>query len=395
MARKIIPASFAGATRTLNEFVSSGQLAGGAAMVVRHGQTVYRDYAGYADVEAGRPIGENTIYALYSMGKVITVTALLRLYEAGLFHMHQPVGDFLPGFRDQRVAVEVEPGKVDLVRAKSPVTMRQLFTMTSGVLYPSDDTPAGRLAAQFRQEYAKSGKSMLTRDVADAYGAAPLAFHPGDRYMYGFSHDVLGGVLEAITGKRFGDYLKEEIFEPLGMRDTGFYLSEEQATRMAFIYRAEDGKLTKMEREGDDPPVTVRPDFESGGGGLFGSMEDYARFGRMLVGGGTLDGERILGRKTIELMTSNHLTPKQYETFDFREGSQRGCGYGLGVRVRNDVAASGLNISLGEFGWDGFAGTWFSGDPKEDAVLLFMIQRVPGGQDWMHYRMLATMYAGM
>ncbi len=394
MSNTIVPAGFAGASRTLNEFVSKGEVAGGAALVLRHGEVAYRDYAGYADLEARQPIAEDTIYAIYSMSKVITSVALLKLYEAGLFHMHQPIGDFLPNYKQQQVALEVEPGKVELVPAKSPVTMKQLFTMTSGISYPNPDTPAGRSMEELQEGFRKAGKDLVTKDFVNEAAKAALAFHPGERYMYGFSTDVLGGVLEAITGKRLGDYMREEIFEPLGMKDAGFYLTQEQLSRTAAIYRAQDGKLTKVPSE-ETRAGTERPNFESGGGGLFCSIGDYARFGQMLLNGGALDGQRILGRKTVELMRTDHLTPAQAATFDFREGSQRGCGYGLCVRVRNDTAYAGLNISRGEFGWDGAAGTWFSADPEEDAVLLFMIQRFPGGQDWMHYRMLAGMYAGL
>jgi CubicO group peptidase (beta-lactamase class C family) len=389
-----VPSQFVNASRILNDLVEKREIAGGAAAMVQHGQVLYQDYAGYSNITAGQPISEHTIYAIYSMTKVITSVALLRLYEKGCYHMHQPVGDFLPNYRAQMVITEQEDGKTALVPARSPVTMKHLFTMSSGIPYPDDTTAAGRLMKEARQSAAQNGGGLGTRDLVNEMGKVPLAFHPGEKYLYGFSFDVLGGVLEAITGKRFGDYLKEEIFEPLGMKDTGFYLSPEQLDRTALVYRAQGGNLSPLSRE-ETRAGTSRPEFESGGGGLFSTLGDYGRFAQMLLNGGTLDGQRILGRKTVDLMTSDHLNLEQRRIFLESHIGQKGCGYGLGVRVRRDIAEAGLNISPGEYGWDGMAGTWFSADPREDLYVLFMIQRVPGGQDWIHYRMLAAMYAGL
>jgi CubicO group peptidase (beta-lactamase class C family) len=390
MSAKYVPPQFKNASQILNDLVEKREIAGGAALMVQHGRLLYRDYAGYSNLESNQPISADTIYAIYSMTKVITSVALLRLYEQGRYHMHQPVGDFLPNYKNQMVVIEGEDGKTELVPARCPVTMRHLLTMTSGITYPDDTTAAGRL---MKEAHQKAG-GRYTKDFVDEMGKVPLAFHPGEKYLYGFSFDVLGGVLEVITGKRFGDYLKEEIFEPLGMKDSGFYLSPEQLERTAFVYRARGGCLSPVPREETRAGLS-RPEFESGGGGLFCTMADYGRFAQMLLNGGTLDGARILGRKTIDLMTTDHLNVEQRRIFLESHIGQKGCSYGLGVRVRRDVGAAGLNITPGEYGWDGMAGTWFSADPKEDLYALFMIQRIPGGQDWIHYRMLAGMYAGL
>ena len=390
MSLKVIPPEFAAASRFLNELVKKKEIAGGAAMLVKHGEVRYREYSGFANIEAKQPIGPGTIYAIHSMTKVITSAALLRLYEQGYFHMHQNVSDFLPNYKKQFVLVEHEGGKTELEPVKSPITMRHLFTMTSGLAYGNPNTAVGRMM----REVLQNAGGMKTKDYVNEAGKAPLAFHPGEKYMYGFSSDVLGGISEVITGKRFGDYLREEIFEPLGMKDSGFYMNAEQLERTAVIYRAEKGKLNPVPRE-ETRASAVRPDFESGGGGIYCTMEDYGRFAQMLVNGGSLDGVRILGRKTVDLMVSDHLNDEQRRMFRESHIGQKGCSYGLGVRVRNSIADAGLNISPGEFGWDGMAGCWFSGDMEEDLYALFMIQRMPGGQDWIHYRMLAGMYAGL
>jgi CubicO group peptidase (beta-lactamase class C family) len=392
MQKKIISLSFKNASKTLAMFIGKKEIAGGAAAMVQHGQVIYRDYAGYANAEKKQPIGLDTIYAIHSMSKVITSVSLLRLYEQGLFHMHQPVYEFLPNYKDQNVAVDKGDGKYELEKAKSPVTMKQLFTMTSGVSYPNDETTAGRIMKETQAKLREKG--FVTKEFVNEVGKVPLAFHPGEKYMYGFSLDVLGAVAETITGKRFGDYLKDEIFEPLGMKDTGFYQTKEQLDRVAVIYNVGDGKLVPVPSMGRGPG-TDRPAFEAGGGGLYSTIMDYGRFAQMLLNGGALDGVRILGRKTIDLMTSNHLNAVQNQMFLDSHIGQKGCSYGLSVRVRTSIADSGLNISPGEYGWDGAAGCWVSIDPKEDLYVLFMIQRRPGGQNWVHYRMLQSMYAGL
>jgi CubicO group peptidase (beta-lactamase class C family) len=394
MPQRIISSEFEGASRLLNELIKKKEISGAAVMMAQHNKVLYRDFAGYANIENKQPVGPDTIYKLYSMAKVVTSVALLRLYERGYFHMHQPIGDFLPNYKKQSVIVEYEDGKIELVPAKEPVTMKQLFTMTSGITSPGDDTAARKAMKEIQQK----AKGMLTKDFVNEVGKAPLAFHPGEQFMYGFSLDVLAGILEVITGKRFGDYLREEIFDPLGMKDAGYYLTSEQMERTAIIYRVEKGKLTPVPwDEIQSYPLTVRPQHESGGGGIFCTMADYSRFAQMLLNGGTLEGERILGRKTIELMAQDHLTPKQQESFrSSRIGhNQRGCSYGLTVRVRTSTADAGLNISTGEFGWYGMGGCLFSVDPKEDLYTVIMIARHPGGVEWIHYRLLAAIYAGL
>ncbi len=389
MDKQIVGRGFEYTDEFLGRIVHEKKVMGVSAYVARGGKALHRRYMGWADAENRRPIGDDTIYRMYSATKPATVVALLQLYERGLFRMYDPVCEFLPGFRDQKVFVEPEPGKAGVVDAKRPVLMRDLFTMTSGIPYGGQDDPASRAMSEAGKAMPEGTDSI---GMMNLLGKVPLAFHPGEHWRYGYSIDVLAAVLEVITGKRLGDYMKENIFEPLGMGDTGFYLSPRQAERLGVLYHEENGELTPptpgTAAYGKDP--CARPAIDSGGGGLYSSLDDYISFVQMLAGGGTLGGAKVLSRKTVDLMRQNHLTPAQRATCDW--DLLRGYGYGLGVRVRLENDVAGSNGSVGEWGWDGMAGTYFCIDPVENMIALFMIQREPG----LHYellpRFLATVY---
>jgi CubicO group peptidase (beta-lactamase class C family) len=375
---------------TLSRFVSSGQIAGCAVRIMRNDEVSFEGSFGYADMENKvKMSSENTIFPIASMSKVITVAGIMQLYEQGLFKMWDPVSEFLPGFKNPKVAKENPDGCYEIVDAKGEVTMRQLFTMTSGVPYAWGDTAAGRIRVEKEKEYMESGKPVPeTVDYANIVGQLPLAFEPGEKWMYGFSIDVLGAVIEVLSGKTLGAYLKENIFDPLGMRDTGFFVPVEKHDRIATLYHInENMRPEKRDYEAG------KPAFESGGGGLFSSVGDYSRFAQMLLHGGTLDGARILGRKTVDLISTDHLTPKQRlsDSWD----TQRGYGYGLGVRVMTNPELAGINGSVGEWGWDGAFGNWFCVDPKENLTCVYLTTNLPGE----HYRfipkLMASMYASL
>ena len=375
---------------TLSRFVSSGQIAGCAARIVRNEETLFEGSFGYADLEKKVKMStENTIFPIASMSKVITSAGILKLYEQGLFKMWDPVSEYLPGFRKPRIALEKPDGSYEIVDARGEVTMRQLFTMTSGVPYAWADTAAGRIRIEEEKKYEKSGNPFPgTVEYANLVGQLPLAFEPGEKWMYGFSIDILGAVIEVLSGKTLGEYLKENIFDPLGMKDTGFFVPAGSQSRIATLYYINDG-LKPDKREYPDR----KPEFESGGGGLFSTVPDYSRFAQMLLHGGALDGERILGRKTIELMATDHLTPEQRKGDSW--DTQRGYGYGLGVRVMTNPELAGINGSVGEWGWDGAFGNWFCVDPKENLTCVYLTTNLPGD----HYRfvpkLMASMYASL
>ena len=375
---------------TLSRFVSSGEIAGCAIRVMREDQVFYEGSFGYADREKKTEMSVgNTIFPIASMSKVITSAGILQLYEQGLFKMWDPVSAFIPGFKNPKIAREKPDGSYDIVEAKGQVTMRQLFTMTSGVPYGWENTAAGRIRAEKEAEWEKSGKpfpGML--EYMNLVGQLPLAFEPGERWMYGFSIDVLGAVIEVLSGKSLGEYLKENIFDPLGMKDTGFFVPAEKHSRIATLYRINEGMQPAKRQHGDG-----KPEFESGGGGLYSTVPDYSRFAQMLLHGGTLEGVRILGRKTVELMSTDHLTAEQRKGDNW--DTQRGYGYGLGVRVMTNPELAGINGSAGEWGWDGAFGNWFCVDPKEKLTCVYLTTNLPGD----HYRfipkLMASMYASL
>ena len=375
---------------TLSRFVSDGQIAGCAVKVMRNDETCFEGSFGYADIEKKvKMSSENTIFPIASMTKVLTVAGIMQLYERGLFKMWDPVSEYLPGFSSPKVAKEKPDGSYEIVDAKGGVTMRQLFTMTSGVPYGWGDTAAGRIRIEKEKEWIESGKPFPGAvEYANLVGQLPLAFEPGERWMYGFSIDVLGAVIEVLSGKTLGEYLKENIFDPLGMKDTGFFVPAEKHSRIATLYHINED----MKPDQRDYP-DHKPEFESGGGGAFSTVTDYSRFAQMLLHGGTLDGVRILGRKTVDLIATDHLTPEQRrgDSWD----TQRGYGYGLGVRVMTNPELAGINGSAGEWGWDGAFGNWFCVDPKENLTCVYLTTNLPGD----HYRfvpkLMASMYASL
>ena len=375
---------------TLSRFVSSGQIAGCAVRVLRKDDILFEGSFGYADIEKKvKMSSENTIFPIASMSKVITVAGVMQLYEQGLFKMWDPVSEYLPGFKSPKIAKENPDGTYEIVDAGGEVTMRQLFTMTSGVPYGWGDTAAGRIRIEKEKEYMASGEPFPgTVAYANLVGGLPLAFEPGEKWMYGFSIDVLGAVLEVLTGRSLGEYLKENIFDPLGMKDTGFFVPAENHSRIATLYHIKEG----LKPDQRNYPA-AKPEFESGGGGLFSTVPDYSRFAQMLLHGGTLDGVRILGRKTVDLISTDHLTPEQRKSDSW--DTQRGYGYGLGVRVMTNPELAGINGSVGEWGWDGAFGNWFCVDPKESLTCVYLTTNLPGD----HYRfipkLMASMYASL
>ena len=374
---------------TLSRFVDSGEIAGCSARIMRNDEVLFQECFGYADIEKKERITDDTVYPIASMSKVITVAGIMQLYEQGRFKMWDPVSEYLPGFRKPKIAREKPDGSYEIVDAKGEVTMRQLFTMTSGVPYPWAETAAGRIRIEKEQEWEKSGAPFPgSIEYCNLVGQLPLAFEPGEKWMYGFSIDVLGAVIEVLSGQTLGAYLKEHILDPLDMRDTGFFVPAEKQHRIATLYHIREG----LKPDGRNYPAE-KPDFESGGGGLFSTVRDYSRFAQMLLHGGTLDGVRILGRKTVDLIATDHLTPQQQETHSW--DTQRGYGYGLGVRVMTHPEIAGINGSVGEWGWDGAFGNWFCVDPKENLTCVYLTTNLPGD----HYRfvpkLMASMYASL
>ena len=359
----------------LQRIVEQGKVAGAAGMIIRHDTQAYCSSFGMRDREKKAPLENDNIYRIWSMSKTFTIAAAMTLYEKALFRLHEPIADFIPAFRDAKVAESDGRGIVKIVPANRPVTFEHLFTMTSGIPYPSGDSFSGRKMEEINQRAerdAKKGKPWTTAQMVEEAAKAPLCFHPGDEWMYGFSHDVLGRLIEVISGKKLSEYLSETIFKPLGIKDTAFYVPKEKQDRVVKPYRLGPKGLVGVEETDGDNASPNPPAFESGGGGLCSTMEDCSRYALMLLHEGKAGDERILSRKTIELIRANHVDAEKLRPSFF--GHMGGYGYGLGVRTMLNPAAAGLNGSVGEWAWDGMMGTYYLVDPAEDMVALFFIQ---------------------
>lgn len=380
----------------LQRIVDTEHVAGAGALLFRCGVQAYRKSFGMRDVGKKLPMTEDSIYRIYSMSKTFTIAAAMTLYERGLFKLHDPISEFIPAFKEMKVARHDPRGVVELVPAQRPITFEHLFTMTSGLPYPGIDSYSSRLFAEAQSELVKSGKPWTTAQAVDAAAKIPLCFHPGEYWMYGFSHDVLGRLIEVISGKSLGQYLKETLCEPLGLKDTAFFVPQEKRSRLTRAYAWSPTELKEIpdgELNSDPGSNASAPAFESGGGGLASTLDDVGRYGRMLLGGGRLDETRILSRKTIDLIRQNHVPEAHIQQFGFP--SMAGYGYGLGVRTMLDTTRAGLNGSPGEWAWDGMLGTWYCADPAEDLVAVFLIQRFPGGNEDLPKRFAQTVYAAI
>ena len=363
--------------RILQQEVAEGRVKGVSALVLHKGKELYYNQFGYADAEKGVPMQRDTIIRLYSMSKPVTAAATMILVERGELDLWDPVSKYLPCFKGQKVWDD-EKGEVE---AEREVTIFDLLNMTSGITYPDAETEPGRRMQTVVETFVarrNAGERVDTQEYMRGIASVPLVFQPGDRWMYGFSADVLGGVIEAASGKPYGVFLQEELFGPLEMKDTGFYVPAEKLGRFAQAYEpTEDGQL--VPHIGSHLGEYYKEDvaFESGGAGLVSTLDDYSHFASMLTHKGVYQGRQILGRKTVEFMTQNRLTEHQRRTLIW--DSVLGYGYGCLMRVLINQGAAGSNATLGEFGWDGWTGNYVTMDSTEDLVLLYFIQRCGAG----------------
>ena len=346
--------------KTLDDAISSNLIenskdpdgiVGAAVCVIHKGNDVYRKEYGQADKEKQIPMAPDSIFRCYSMTKPITSVAVMTLVEKGLLAFSDPVSKYLSGFRNQKVLTED-----GLVPVEREVVIQDLLDMTAGVVYPDASFPAGKIMQDMIDEYYRKifeeDTPTTTYDLANLIGQQPLAFQPGERWCYSFCADVLGAVIEVVSKKTYGEYLKETIFEPLGMKDTDFYVPEEKQNRFCqnYQYMPETKSLEPCtwQHLGLSYMHLKKPAFESGGAGLVSTVEDYSRFVKMMLAKGEYQGKRILGRKTVEWMTQNHLNEQQLKSFDWEQ--LKGYGYGNLMRVMIDEAHADSFGSNGEFG---------------------------------------------
>ena len=366
-----------------------GKAIGSVLRVIRDGRT-YSFTSGHTDAEQQRPVALDTIFRLYSMSKPITMTALMQLYERGKIYLEDPVYEYIPEVRDMRVAVEAPDGSVHFEKQTQTMTIKNLCTMTSGIAYPGEDNAGAREMQRALDRHMN--EEVETLDVVRlAAREGALSFQPGERWMYGFSHDFVGAIVEAVSGMRYGEYLKKNIFEPLQMKDTGFFVPQEKRARFTDAFTFRDGAYQRLNEAEFNEQYDAEPAFQSGGGGLVGTVGDYSTFCQMLLNFGSLGKERLLGRKTVEMMATDQLSDKQRVTFGWGAWPDRGYGYGLGMRTC--LRPWMVNGSVGEFGWDGMMGTWMAVDPKERMTVVYLQNMAPHNNNGM--RLMPIIYGAM
>ena len=365
-------------TQWMRRWVDAGRLPGLLVAVVRNDRLAWLETCGYRDVETKRAVEPDTIYRIYSMTKPITTVAALILYEEGCFQLDDPVAKFIPAFADTRVFAGGDADSFTTEPLARPVTVHDLMIHTSGLTYGFQHEHAVDALYRKRQVEFNANVGPLA-GVVEAAAAQPLVFQPGTRWNYSVSTDVLGRLVEIWSGVPLDTFFDERIFRPLGMRDTGFHVPEGQGDRLASNYvQADDGGLALADPAGESrflkPAATL-----SGGGGLVSTAADYLRFLRMLRGHGALEDARVLGRKSVELMTMNHLPGDLADMGRprFAEMPFAGIGFGLGVSVLLDPAKARILGSPGEYAWGGMASTAFWVDPAEDMIVLLLTQLMP------------------
>jgi CubicO group peptidase (beta-lactamase class C family) len=359
-------------TRTLDKYAADRRLAGGVALVARHGQIAYLHPFGMRDVEAKAPMQADAIFRIASQTKALVSVGVMMLMEDGALLLSDPVGKYIPQFTKTKVAVAKEGGGYDVVDARRPITIRDLLTHTAGVHYG--------LSGVAREEWVRAGmvgwyfadRNEPMDSIVVRIAALPLETHPGERFVYGYATDILGVVIERITGKSLDQFLRERIIAPLRMNDTHFFLPVEKRNRLTAVYSSrDDGTIARapagagMASQGDyvDGP---RKAF-GGGAGLLSTATDYARFLQMMLNGGELDGVRLISPASVKLMTSDHVHSYL--------GTDR--GFGLGFETIEDLGAYGQLGSEGTFGWGGAYHSSYWVDPAEDLVVVYLTQLAP------------------
>jgi CubicO group peptidase (beta-lactamase class C family) len=355
----------------MQRYVDEGKLAGMVTLVARRGAVVHFERFGLQDIAGGVPMALDTIFRIYSMTKPITCVALMMLYEQGLFHLNDPVTKFLPEF--EQVKVLGDGGRLeDPHRA---ITVHDLLTHLAGLSYgdyPNTGAPIDKLYDEANLFDTQITLQEMVRRIA----GLPLAHQPGQGWRYSVATDVVGRLVEIISGASLADFMAREIFRPLGMEDTAYSVAPEKANRFATLYgQTEKGDLDVLDSVVGGTYTGVK--LYAGGHGLVSTASDYLRFAQLLLNGGELDGVRLLGRKTVELMTINHV-PAACLPLTMGE-PWPGFGYGLGFGVLMGLAQSGIMGSVGNFRWSGWANTHFWVDPQEQLIGILMLQYIPGG----------------
>lgn len=381
----------------IKSYVDLERIPGALALVALGGEIVHLSTFGLADRERGVAVQPDTIFRIYSMTKPLTAIAVMQLYEQGALQLDDPVHRFIPSWASLRVHESGATPPFRTRQAERPMTVRDLLSHQSGLGYgrPGEDSPIDRA-------YAERGvldPTSSLSEMVDKLAGMPLVFSPGTRWKYSIAADVCGHLVELVSGESFDEYLRAHLLDPLGMTDTSFWVTRDKQARLAANYQvSETGGLELI----DDPcnsSFCLRPSLSSGGGGLTSTAEDYWRFAQALANGGELEGVRIIGRKTLEMMTANHLTNgadlASVALGRWSETSYRGIGFGLGFSVTLDPVAAQVTGSAGEFSWGGAASTTFLVDPAEQLVFLFLTQLVPSSAYNIRRELRGVLYGAL
>jgi CubicO group peptidase (beta-lactamase class C family) len=363
--------------------IDKGTIPGATVMVARRGQIGWFEALGRQSPASSTPMAQNSIFRIFSMTKPIVSVGVMMLLEEGQFLLNDPVAKYIPEFADQKVGVESN-GKLNLVPLNRPMTIQDLLRHTSGITY---DHTGNSLVQQLYQQTRLRSRKISNAEHAALVASLPLLCQPGAEWNYSRSTDILGRIIEVVSGKTLSAFLTERILAPLQMAETAFHTGEENAGRLAEPFPADPWTGEKVQLFN----MLEQPVMESGGGGLVSTTMDYARFCQMLLNGGVLDGNRIIGRKTLELMASDHLSP------DVKiQGTllQPGHGFGLGFAVRTQQGIAPFPGSVGQFFWSGMGGTFFWIDPKEELFAVFRSQG-PGQREYTRTLVRNLVYAAV
>ena len=381
----------------LKHFVDTGPKGCGA-VVMHHGEKIYEGYAGYADEENGIKVSDNTYFRYYSCTKVFTVISLMQLYEQGKFLLNDPIEKYLPEFSNPKVYEATANGVLSVRAAKRSVTIKDLLSMQSGLTYEGranqTETDINDMSDRLRKT-----NGFTCREHVKELSKIPLLFDPGEGFYYGYSHDIIGALIEVLSGLSLSEYMRKNIFEPLKLNHICFFKEEINNGNIASLYTWDTDK--KLIPTNDyDWQFTKSNKWESAGSGILASVHDVAKFASALAMGGTLNGIQIIGRKTIDLISTNQLSGKSKKdfmrTWDNGWEFLRGYGYGLGVRTLIEPEEGGVNSSIGEFGWGGMAGTYILADPKEEISISYAHQIVPNNMEgYCHPRLKQCVYSNL
>jgi CubicO group peptidase (beta-lactamase class C family) len=377
-------------------YVDAGRFPGALVLVARHGEVAHLGLIGQADVERGAPVREGAIFRIYSMTKPITSVAMMILVEEGKAALDDPVEKFIPAFRDLGVFVAGQPGAWVTRRPARPMQIVDLLRHTSGLTYGLQRRTS--VDAAYREAgIGELAPKLALEEMVAALGRIPLDFSPGEAWNYSVSTDVLGYLVQVVSGQPFAEFLRSRLFDPLEMYDTDFHVPAQKAARLAACYSFKQGGGFTLQDDPAKSPYLSPPVFYSGGGGLVSTAADYLKFCRMLLAGGQSPGGRILSRKTLSFMTQNHLPGgkdlTELSRSIFSEAAYAGVGFGLGFATTFDPVKCLIASSPGEFYWGGAASTAFWVDPAEDLAVIFMTQLLPSSTYPIRRELRTLVYA--